>query len=75
MEEVALPLPLAVAQAKRHAEVVIHRADPQLRRHRHRHHVRDEAMAVLDMALIAQNWVDSREVSPKTIAKYKININ
>ena len=75
MEEVALPLPLAVAQAKCHAELVIHRADPQLRRHRHHHHVRHEAMAVLDMALIAQNRVGPREVSPKTIAEYKININ
>ena len=75
MEELALALPLAVARAERHAQLVIHRPDPQLRRHRHRHHVRHAAMVVLDMALIAQNRVNPREASPKTIAEYKININ
>ena len=54
-EELALALPLALARAERHAQLVIHRPDPQLRRHRrhwHRHHVRLIAMVVLDMPLI-----------------------
>ena len=68
-------LALALALAQRHAQLVIHRREPQLRlhqRHRHRHHVRHEGLAVLDILLIAQNWVSPREVSIKTIAKYKI---
>ena len=67
---------LALALAQRQAQLVIHRRGPQLglhRRHRHCHHVRHEGLVVLDMLLIAQNWVTPREVSPKTIAEYKIN--
>ena len=67
---------LALALAQRHAQLVIHRREPQLRlhrRHRHCHHVRHEGLVVLDMLLIAQNRVSPREVSPKTIAEYKIN--
>ena len=77
-EELALDLPLALAGVERHAQLVIHRPDPQLRRHRrhrHRHHVSHERMVVLDMPLIAQNRVGPCEVSPKTVAKYKINKN
>ena len=75
MEELALALPLALARAERHAQLVIHRPDPQLRHHRHHHHVRHEAMVVLDMPLVTQNRVGPCEVSPNTIAEYKININ
>ena len=74
-EELALALPLHVARAERHAQLVIHRPDPQLRRHRHRHHVRHAATAVLDMAQITQNRVGPREASPKTITEYEINRN
>ena len=66
---------MAMARAERHAQLVINCLDPHLRRHRHRRHVRHEAMVVLDMPLIAPNWVGPREVSPKTIAEYKINRN
>ena len=68
MEELALAQP--------QAQLVIHRREPQLglhRQHRRRHHVRHEGLVVLDMLSIAQNWVAPREVSPKTIAEYKIN--
>ena len=67
---------LAMTLAQWQAQLVVHRQGPQLglhRRHRHRHHVRHEGLVVLDMLLIAQNWVAPREVSPKTIAEYKIN--
>ena len=67
---------LAMTLAQRQAQLVIHRQGPQLglhRRHLHRHHVRHEGLVVPDMLLIAQNWVAPREVSPKTIAEYKIN--
>ena len=67
---------LALALAQREAQLVIHRRGPQLRlhrRHRHCHHVRHEGLVVLDMRMITQNRVDPREVSPKTIAKYKMN--
>ena len=73
MEELAL----ALAQAQPQAQLVIHRGQPQLglhRRHRHRHHVRHERLVVLDMLLVTQNQVAPREVFPKTIAEYKINI-
>ena len=65
MEELALALALA--------QLVIHCRGPQLGLHRHRHHVRHKGLVVLDMLLIAQNWVAPREVSPKTIVEYKIN--
>ena len=74
MEELALDLALALAQPQ--AQLVIHRREPQLglhRRHWHRHHVRHERLVVLDMLLITRNRVTPREVSPKTIAEYKIN--
>ena len=67
---------LALALTQPQAQLVIHRREPQLglhRRHRHRHHVRHEGLVVLDMLLITQNRVAPREVSPKTIAEYKIN--
>ena len=64
---------LALAMAQRQAQLVIHRRGPQLGLHRHHHHVRHEGLVVLDMLLITQNWAASREVSPKTIAEYKIN--
>ena len=67
---------LTLALAQRQAQLVIHCRGPQLgmhRRHRHHHHVRHEGLVVLDMLPIAQNRVTPREVSPKTIAKYKIN--
>ena len=70
MEELALALP------QRQAQLVIHRQGPQLgihRRNQHCHHVRHEELVVLDMLLIAQNRVAPSEVSPKTIAEYKIN--
>ena len=73
-KEMALGLGLGLAQ--RHAQLVIYRREPQLclhRRHRHRHHVRHEGLLVLVMLLIAQNRVNPREVSSKTIAEYKIN--
>ena len=47
---------LTLAMAQPHAQLVIHRRQPQLglhRRHRHRHHVRHERLVVLDMLLIA----------------------
>ena len=59
---------LAMALAQRHAQLVIHRRGPQLG-----HHRRHEGLVVLDMLLIVQNRVALREVSPKTIAEYKIN--
>ena len=69
---------LALALAQWQAQVVIHRRGPQLglhRRHRHHHHhVRHDGLVVLDILLITQNWVTQREVSPKTIDEYKINI-
>ena len=67
---------LALALAQPQAQLVIHRRQPQLglhRRHRHCHHVKHEQLVVLDMLLIAQNQVTPHEVSPKTIAKYKIS--
>ena len=57
------------------AQPVIHRGQPYLRlhrRHRRCHHVRHERLEVLDVLLVTQNQVAPREVSPKTIAKYKI---
>ena len=66
MEELALDM----------AQLVIHHRGPQLglhRLHRHCHHVRHEGLVVLDMLLIALNRVTPREVSPKTMAEYKIN--
>ena len=68
MEELALPL----AQPK--VDLVIHRGQPQVGLHpRHRHRVRNERVVVLDLRVVAQNLVDRREVSPKTITEYKIN--
>ena len=70
MEEQALPL------AQPEVELVIHRRQPQVGlhpRHRHRHHVRHDRVVVLDLRVVAQNRVDRREVSLKTIAEYKIN--
>ena len=70
MEELATPL------SQPEAELVIHRGQPQVGlhpRHRHRHGVRHERVVVLDLRVVAQNRVDRREVSPKTIAEYKIN--
>ena len=70
MEELALSL------VQQQAQLVFHRRGPQLglhRRHRHHHHVRHKGLVVLDILLIAQNQVTAREVSPKTIAEYKIN--
>ena len=67
---------LALALAQWQAQLVIHHQGPQLglhRRHRHRHHVRHDGLVVLDILLITQNRVAPREVSPKTMAKYKIN--
>ena len=58
------------------AQPVIHHGQPYLRlhqRHRRCHHVRHERLEVLDVLLVTQNQVAPREVSPKTIAKYKIN--
>ena len=72
MEELALPL----AQPK--VKLVIHRGQPQVGlhpRHRHQHRVRHERVVVLDLRVVSQNRVDRHEVSPKTIAKYKINRN
>ena len=74
MEELALPLALPLAQPQ--VELVIHYGQPQVGlhpRHRHRHRVRHERVVVLDLSVVAQNWVDRREVFPKTIAEYKIN--
>ena len=65
---------LALALAQSQAQLEIHRREPQLGLHRHRHHVRHEGLMVLDMLLITQNRVAPREVSPKTIVEYKINI-
>ena len=68
---------LALALAQGQAQLVIHHRGPRLslnRRHRHRHHVRHEGLMVLDMLMIAQNRVGPFEVSPKTIAEYKMNI-
>ena len=65
-----------LALAQQQAQSVIHRGQPQLRlhrRHRRHHHVRHERLEVLDMLLVSQNRVAPCEVSPKTIAKYKIN--
>ena len=70
LEELALPL------AQPEVELVIHRGQPQVGhhpRHRHRHRVRHERVVVLDLRVVAQNRVARREVSPKTIAEYKIN--
>ena len=69
VEELALPL----AQPK--VELVIHRGQPQVGhhpRHRHRHRVRHERVVVLDLRVVAQNRVARHEVSPMTIAEYKI---
>ena len=69
VEELALPL------AQPEVKLVIHRGQPQVGhhpRHRHRHHVRHERVVVLDLHVVAQNRVARREVSPKTIAEYKI---
>ena len=72
MEELALPL------AQPQVELVIHRGQPQVGLHpRHRHwhrRVRYERVVVLDLRVVAQNRVDRREVFPKTIAEYKINL-
>ena len=69
---------LALALAQWQAQVVIHRQGSQLGLHRrhqhHHHHVRHDGLVVLDILLITQNWVTQREVSPKTIDEYKINI-
>ena len=65
VEELALPL------AQPEVELVIHRGHPQVGlhpRHWHRHRVRHERVVVLDLRVVAR-----REVSPKTIAEYKIN--
>ena len=70
VEELALPL------AQPEVELVIHRGQPQVGlhpRHWHRHRVRHERVVVLDLRVVAQNRVARREVSPKTIAEYKIN--
>ena len=64
MEELALAHP--------QPQSVIHRGHPQLRLHRRhlrRDHVRHEPVEVLDVLLVAQNWVTPCEVSPKTRAK------
>ena len=69
VEELALPL------AQPEVELVIHHRQPQVGhhpRHRHRHRVRHERVVVLDLRVVAQNRVARREVSPKTIAEYKI---
>ena len=69
MEELALPL------AQPEVELVIHRGQPQVGhhpRHLHRHRVRHERAVVLDLHVVAQNRVARREVSPMTIAEYKI---
>ena len=74
MEELALPLVLPLAHPQ--VELVIHRGQPQVGlhpRHRHRHRVSHERVVVLGLLMVAQNRVDRREVSPKTIAEYKIN--
>ena len=66
---------LALSLAQPDVELVIHRAQPQVvhhPRHRHWHHVRHERVVVIDLRVVAQNWVARREVSPKTIAVYKI---
>ena len=72
MEELALPL------AQPEVELVIHRGQPQVglhprHRHWHRHRVRHERVVVLDLRVVTQNQVNRHEVSPKTIAEYKIN--
>ena len=70
MEELALPL------AQPQVELIIHHGQPHVGlhpRHRHRHRLRHEWVVVLDLSVVAQNRVDRREVSPKTIAEYKIN--
>ena len=70
VEELALPL------AQPEVELVIHRRQPQVGhhpRHWHRHRVRHERVLVIDLRVVAQNRVTRREVSPKTIAEYKIN--
>ena len=69
VEELALPL------AQPEVELVIHRGQPQVGhhpRHRHRHRVRHERVVVLDLRVVTQNRVARREVSPMTIAEYKI---
>ena len=69
VEELALPL------AQPEVELVIHRGQPRVGhhpRHRHRHRVRHEWVVVLDLLVVAQNQVARREVSPMTIAEYKI---
>ena len=70
VEELALPL------SQPEVELVIHRGQPQVGlhpRHRYRHHVSHERVVVLDLRVVTQNRVARREVSPKTIAEYKIN--
>ena len=70
VEELAQPL------AQSEVELVIHRGQPQAGlypRHRHRHRVSHERVVVLNLHVVTQNWDSSREVSPKTIAEYKIN--
>ena len=70
VEELALPL------AQPEVELVIHPEQPQVGlhpRHRHRHRVRHERVVVLDLRVVAQNQVARHDVSPKTIAEYKIN--
>ena len=70
VEELTLPL------AQPEVELVIHRGQPHVGlypRHRHQRRVRHERVVVLDLRVVAQNRVARREVSPKTIAEYKIN--
>ena len=70
VEELALPL------VQPEVELVIHRGQPKVGlhpRHWHRHSVSHERVVVLDLGVVAQNQVARREVSPKTIAEYKIN--
>ena len=69
VEEIALPL------AQPEDVLVIHLGQPQVGhhpQHRHRHHARHERVVVLDLRVVAQNWVARRAVSPMTIAEYKI---
>ena len=69
VEELALPL------AQLEVELVIHHGQAQVGhypRHRYRHRVRHERVVVVDLCVVVQNRVARREVSPMTIAEYKI---
>ena len=69
VEELTQPL------AQPEVELVIHHGQPQVGyhpRHRHWHRVRHERVVVLDLRVVVQNRVARREVSPMTIAEYKI---